>query len=466
MISSSSSIAREPRFVLFQWRENLSRTNKLWLLCVVAPLLTNHAIGALGSDSVATESAIQPTDTFSLNNVNDTNEALEIAKDQIETGEYEEAIRLAESEIGRTEALWGRYDSALVEPLLVLGDGLAGYGDYDNALNAYDRALHVTRVNAGLHDPAQVAVVYREANAHYAKGDIATANDRHEYAYHVLERNFDQRADEIALIPGTFVLADWYSRTYNIFMARTFYEKARALAQTHYGDGHPILIQALRGIASTYRLEKFRPAEIPNIEAIVASRRKGSARDLSRLPPTRINNFREGETALIEIVKMLIAQSDADIEEIATAKLDLADWYLLFQQNKRAQILYEDVWISFDSHSSTAFIDRELRSPKPIYLALPQGPKTPTDGTRTRATKGFVELSFTVNKRGSVTNLVTEHAEPPGSDFLVRKQARKARYRPAFEDGRAVITPDVRITHTFTYYPGPLSRGGSNGPDR
>ena len=225
-----------------------------------------HSIGAIASDSVVTESAMQTVDSSSTHDVNETNETLEIAKDQIETGEYEAAIRLAEREIGRTEIILGRYDIALVEPLVVLGDGLAGYGDYDNALNAYDRALHVTRVNAGLHDPRQVAVVYREANTHYAKGDIATANDRHEYAYHILERNFDQQADEIALIPGTFVLADWYVKTYNIFMARTFYERARVLAKTHYGVGHPLLIQALRGVANTYRLEKFAPAEIPNIE--------------------------------------------------------------------------------------------------------------------------------------------------------------------------------------------------------
>ena len=191
-------------------------------------------------------------DVLNLDSVNGGTESLEIAKDQIETGEYEEAIRVAESEIGRTEAIWGRYNIALVEPLVVLGDGLTGYGDYESALKAYDRALHVTRVNTGLHDPNQVAVVYREANAYYAKGDIAAANDRHEYAYHVLERNFDQQEDESALIPGTFVLANWYTKTYNIFMARTFFQKARVLAETHYDEGHPMIIEALRGIANTY----------------------------------------------------------------------------------------------------------------------------------------------------------------------------------------------------------------------
>ncbi len=465
MNTSSSSFACGPIFAIFRRRQKSSPRNMLWCLWFFLPLLM-HAITATASDVVGEESTKRSVDSSSSNNSTGGNETLEVAKDQIETGEYEEAIRLAEREIRRTETVRGRYDIALVEPLVVLGDGLAGYGDYDNALNAYDRALHIRRVNAGLHDPDQVAVVYREANAHHANGDIVAANDRHEYAYYVLERNFDQSEDEIALIPGTFALANWYAKTYNIFMARTFFEKARTLAETHYGEGHPILIEALRGIANTYRLEKFAPAEIPNIEDIVASRRKGSSSDLSRLPPTRINNFREGEAALIEIVKMLLAQSETDSEEVGQAKLDLADWYLLFQQNKRAQILYEDVWLSFDGRSSTDFIDRELRSPKPIYLSLPHDPKALSNATRPRATRGFVELSFTVNKRGAVTDLITERAEPSGSDFLVRKQARKARYRPAFVDGKPVATHDVRLSHTFDYYPRPGSRGPKDEADR
>jgi len=66
-----------------------------------------HSIGAIASDSVVTESAMQTVDSSSTHDVNETNETREIAKDQIETGEYEAAIRLAEREIGRTEIILG-----------------------------------------------------------------------------------------------------------------------------------------------------------------------------------------------------------------------------------------------------------------------------------------------------------------------------------------------------------------------
>jgi hypothetical protein len=55
-----------------------------------------HSIGAIASDSIVSESAMQTVDSSSTHNANKTNETLEIAKDQIETGEYEAAIRVAE----------------------------------------------------------------------------------------------------------------------------------------------------------------------------------------------------------------------------------------------------------------------------------------------------------------------------------------------------------------------------------
>ena len=61
-----------------------------------------HSIGAIASDSVVTESAMQTVDSTSTHDVNETNETLEIAKDQIETGEYEAAIRLAERAVSYT----------------------------------------------------------------------------------------------------------------------------------------------------------------------------------------------------------------------------------------------------------------------------------------------------------------------------------------------------------------------------
>ena len=119
MICGPSGMEGPLKFSIFRWCLERPTSNPWpWLWVLFA--LVIHATGS-------------SADVLNLDSVNGGTESLEIAKDQIETGEYEEAIRLAEIEIGRTEAIWGRYDIALVEPLVVLGDGLTGYGDYESA---------------------------------------------------------------------------------------------------------------------------------------------------------------------------------------------------------------------------------------------------------------------------------------------------------------------------------------------
>lgn len=382
-------------------------------------------------------------------------EAVDVAiqiEEQIETKEFEAAIQMAEMEVRRIESESTRYEMALVTPLVLLGDALSGFGDHTGALSAYDRAIHVTRVNQGLHDPAQVEVVYREAEALFASGDVYGANDRQEYAYGVLLRNYDVRDPKI--LPGIFHLADWYTKTYNIFSARNLYELAGDLAMVHHGAGHARVIRALRGEARTYRLERFRPSQMPSGDNLAAPRPYGPPQDPNRQTRTSINNYSPGERALLDVVNMLRAKPDRDPETVALAMLDLADWYLLFGQYERAYTLYENVWFSFVDDPQSPFLDEQLRYTKPIFLPLPGNPKAPPEPLRRNPKDGVVELSMTVNRRGDIGDLVTVRSQPKGMmDFKVRSEARRARYRPAFADGKPVVTPNVRLEFNFTYYP-------------
>ena len=194
-------------------------------LAIVTPALANEPISL--EISVENEESINFTDTI---------------RKQIEAKEFEVAINAAENQIRNVERRESRYDLDLTVPLVLLGDALTEFGDYDGSLKAYDRAIHVTRVNLGLHDPKQVDIVYREAATMFARGELNRANDRQEYAYNVLLRNFNVL--DPLMLPGIFRLAEWYTQTYNIFSARSLYELAGDLAIKHYGLGHPEVIRA------------------------------------------------------------------------------------------------------------------------------------------------------------------------------------------------------------------------------
>lgn len=365
------------------------------------------------------------------------------AESLVAIGEYPEAINIVELEIEKIERRSDRYNIELVRPLAILGDALAGVGDREGALGAYDRAVHITRVNRGLHHPSQVDVVYREAHVLAANGKIAKANRRHEYAYDILLRSYGGGSP--MLLPGIFSLADWYLVNYNIFSARGLYQHALAVADETLAADDPHRLRALRGVAATYRSERFPPYQ--------RERKPHSGQQVSyrygNMPA--INNFGKGERALIEVVNVIMASEEATEEAVADAVLDLGDWYLIFGKHDRATTLYRRVWELLQSKPDR--LAEIFDSPKPLYLPLPGDPDS--DGLSAgRAHNGVVELSFRVDESGGVSSIATLHSSPQDlMDVEVRRAVRRARYRPAFDGQTMLATEDVRVSHEFMYYP-------------
>lgn len=370
------------------------------------------------------------------------------AVDAIAAREFLQAVEIAQTEINQIEAARNRYDQALIEPLVLLGDALAELGNGDAALGAYERALHVTRVNQGLHAPEQVNVVYREAALLAARGDLISANNRHEYAYGVLLRSY--RGDDPRLLDGIFALADWYMATYNIFSARDLFEHANRIASMTLPVDDPLRLRALRGIAKTYRDERYPPTNTLDVDAI-APRGRGVQRDPTARP-VMINAFARGERALIDAVKIVRATDRYGPNDVARAMLDLADWFLIFDKYTRALPLYRRA--SELLQNDRVAHDAEFSHPTALYLPLPANPRAPTDRTNDDRQEGLVEMAVSISKRGFVGRVDLLRSDPDGMmDLRARRSARLARYRPAFLDGEPQETNDVRIEYRFDYYP-------------
>ena len=383
---------------------------------------------ASGTDELLLDQAESPVDN---------------AEGLVEVGEYPEAINIIELEIDKIERRSNRYNIELARPLAILGDALAGVGDREGALGAYDRAVHVTRVNRGLHHPSQVDIVYREANVLAATGKLAQANRRHEYAYDILLRSYGGGSP--MLLPGIFALADWYLVNYNIFSARGLYEHALLVANETLAADHPNRLKALRGVAATYRSERFPPYQ--------RERKSGPSQPVGYRYGTMpaINNFGKGERALIEVVNVTMASDEATNDAVARAVLELGDWYLVFGKQERATTLYRHVWELLQSMPDR--LAEIFDSPTPLYLPLPGDPDS--DGVAAgRPRSGVVELSFRVDESGGVSSIATLHSEPQDlMDTKVRRAVRRARYRPAFDGQTTLATEDVRVSHEFMYYP-------------
>lgn len=404
---------------------------------------------------------------------------------QIELGEFEPAINQLEQQIETLERAQHRYHADLIKPLTLLGDALHGAKNYPGALDAYGRAIHLTRVSSGLHSAEQVEGVYREANVYRSAGDLQQANNREEYAWDVLQKTHGRYSPK--LLPGIHHLAKWYGKTYNVIAARGLYMRAVRIVEANYTEQHPEMVTALRGLAQTYRIERFPPTYLDSATTDLSTVTANSSMsdDNSAI---LLNRFPRGEKALKRIIRIQQAklalleppiasaveknnedaeqtqekptQTVTDLEALARAQqklvaalVELGDWYMLFDRSRVAMQYYTQAEV-INTQLDAGQTKLDFSRPQLLHFPSPLDPRPPKPRFRGERKEGFVELNYTITVRGSIANLETVSSAPQGlMDYRVRKSMLAARYRPTFVSGTPMSTQGHTYRHKFNYYP-------------
>lgn len=370
---------------------------------------------------------------------------------RIEAGEAEEVLTLAAEVIDEIEESATKYDEALVKPLIVVGDAHRKLGRYVEAIEAYERARQVARINNGLTSIEQVEAVHREAETYYEIGHIGDANDSYEYIFSIYNKQFEPFSVE--LLPSIFMLADWYVLIYNVFAARGLYEYATEIVKHHLERTSPENIRALQGLASTYRLERFRPlSSLGPVQSRIPV--LYWADDTPFTYYAKVNDFESGEDTLIELVKIEIERPDSTAESIARAKLDLADWFTLFEKNSQAAVIYRDVLATFDDSPDSDFLTQEFFDPVPLFLPLSTSPEPQRLSLSTQPITGEVGFTVAVDETGRVNEVQLDFARPQSDhvkDF--EKSLMNAIYRPRFLNNEPRPRNNVVVRHLYVFYP-------------
>ena len=144
------------------------------------------------------------------------------------------------------EEVTGRYGLALKRPADAARRRAARqWGDGPGALTAYERALHVARVNLGLFDPGPGR--RPSTGRRWCTRRWATAWRRtpvHSYAFSVLLRAYGR--EDARLVPGLFTLAEWHQENHRVFSARRLFDRVVTIAASQLPPGDPRMI---RGVA-------------------------------------------------------------------------------------------------------------------------------------------------------------------------------------------------------------------------
>ena len=425
-------------------------------------MLATLVIAALCSATFNTHAAqlSQPSNDL------ETQDLYQFLEAQISQSEIREASDALEQLILDIEDSQGRYAPELIQPLSLLGKAQMATQDYMQAVETFDRAIHLKRVNSGLFAPEQVPLVYLQADAYVAMSDLRNAQQREEYAFQVLSNRSTRRE----LLAGMQRLGDFYLDTYNFLAARTLFRQGYEVLENNGFGNSDSAIPFLKGTASSYRMERFPPLYSQERRADELGRKPENTRNLEYSTEyLTINNFPAGERALQNIVKIRqsalsfrdenpdpkVVQNDQAL--VNQALLDLADWHLLFSNQKRARTLYSEIHRQQAQFPTELKIDLSL--PELLYLPAPQNLKPPPAADRLPMETGSITLEFSIQKNGRIRGLETIAYEPNDAiEFHARRSIRQAIYRPAMVEGEATVTPAHRYVHTHPYFPSRKAR--------
>ena len=375
----------------------------------------------------------------------------DLIRARIDAGEAEDVLTLTTEIIAEIEENRTRYDETLVQPLLLFGDANRKLGQYIEAVEAYGRARQISRLNNGLHSIEQVEAVHREAETYFEIGHLGDANENYELIFSIYSQQYEAFSPE--LLPTIFMLADWYTVIYNVFAARGLYEYAIKIVEKHLERTSPENIRALQGLAKTYRLERFRPlSSLGQIDSGVPELYWPDEKPFKY--HAKVNDFEAGEDALVELVKIEFERQGSTAESIASAKLTLADWFILFDKNERAVVIYQDIFATFEDAPNSEFMTREFADAVPLFFPLTTSPDPQPKGLEAHPVTAEVGFTIEIDETGRVNQVQLDLAEPQSEhveDFT--KTLKNAIYRPRFVDNEPVPRESVSVHHFYVFFP-------------
>ncbi|GAB2521225.1 hypothetical protein [Microbulbifer agarilyticus] len=349
------------------------------------------------------------------------------------------------------EAEHGAYGAGIDEQLMGLGHALQRHGAHDEAISQFRRAMLINRVNEGLYSLNQVPMIERIIESQVALNEWEGANDNHQYLFWLHAKNYGEK--DPRMLPIINQLSSWHLQAYidekgatmfeHLINATNLYALAVDIISNNFGANDLRLVEALRGLkASNYYLATYsgEPQEAIVINTGFAGGNMSNERR-AQLDHYRMNSFSSGKTAITKIMDVYQKNPASPPAASAKAKVELGDWYMLFNKWHSARKTYGEAYHAlWDNGATNQEIDEIFGRP----AALPSLPLLDED--REALANAYVTVSYDVTAFGKARNIRILSAQPEGKVSIrsrVRNVLKRAKFRPRFEEGKPVETKGI-----------------------
>jgi tetratricopeptide (TPR) repeat protein len=389
-----------------------------------------------------------------------------------------------EQEAQMLEAEYGPFDPRLGEQLLGLGLVYKRQQRYDDAARALDRALHIRRINEGLHSLGQQPVLEALIEANIAAESWDALDRNYQHLLWIHRRNYDDT--DPRLLPITQTVGQWKLTAHarrllkqplqlTLREADQLYSGTVRILEKQYGKTDPILIEPLYGKAMVNYQLLIEVRRNPPPSARVAADMEPAVRYTQVCTPTRdgrvicrqiaipnISRFERQaqaqemvefshinsiESALKQIVSIHEAHPELEVRSRAEGLVQLADWNMLKHRTGTAMTYYRRAWdVLAASGAEQQVFDEFFGKPRTIPAMRPLLPEV--EQQLAGGAAGHITVAYDVTRRGragKINVIEPADAEHQGAQRELTRRLREQVFRPRFENGEPVDTAGVEL---------------------
>jgi len=399
-----------------------------------------------------------------------------------------------EASIQNLELSEGIFSEQLPQQLLALGSALQDSGDPDAALEFYDRAAHITRVNQGLFSTQQIPILERIIDNYLSRGDMESADEQQRYMFYLQQKSFG--SDSTDLLPALNNFAEWNMFAFSAPPANSYYANPlkdgsnlnptviRSLDEANFrverlihaqniywsiiqilldnfGMQDPRLLDFEKRLALTnYYFATTVATELDTMSLTVAE--PSHTTSTPQFPAPSISNmgYRHGREALERRRNYMLEMPAVPVIEQAKAGLDLADWMLLFnRQRVKSLEMYQTLHDELNPNNNNQEITDIFSPALPILLPsfiYPFNSRATLGIPPEQALvyQGYIDVEFKLNRFGKTSDINVLSASTDPNDNLQQMLVRilqRSIYRPRFASGKILTEDLVQARYYYAY---------------
>jgi tetratricopeptide (TPR) repeat protein len=317
------------------------------------------------------------------------------------------------------------------------------------AVARFERAIAFSRRSEGLLSEAQLPLLEKFADALTELGRYTDAQQIQKHALRIAERKYGGQDPRIA--PTLEKIGRWYARVGAYEQALSVLRHAIDIVEKAEGEKSPNLVGPLTAIADCSRRQLMDPAQM-TMASPDADRGSVFHDPMAPMPFSPTTALATGQKALDRAVTIATERPDPSPVQLADVRTQYGDWFQTRSQPERALPQYLEAWKAGVRvpYQGKTLADALFVKPVLLQYARPEGWDRYSNRPGSEIRLVAVLLNLTVTADGRATGIKgTDDRGDLRRAEQAQKAAATARYRPRFENGQPVATPDVQFTQIF-----------------